>query len=198
MGTTTAQPLSSPSIQTYTGRRFFPLNPRVEDIDPVDVAHALALKCRYTGQCEFFFSVAQHSVLMSDYLASLEFDYVDQRWALMHDASEAYLPDVASPIKDHIQGFREIEDRLLQVIGERFGLPWPKAKFISYVDDMFYWVERRVLLKDVSWRLPPREHADLIRNIIKTVPIVRWTLERAEGEFWDRFQKLFPDDEQPT
>ncbi len=189
---------STPSIQTYTGRQFFPLDPRVEDVHPLDVAHALALKCRYTGQCKFFFSVAQHSVLMSDYLASLECSVVDQRWALMHDASEAYLPDVASPIKDHIQGFREIEDQLLQVIGKRFGLPWPKAKFISYVDDLFYWVERRVLLKGVPWKPVPREHEPLLRRMIEAVPIDRWTLERAEQEFWERFTKLFPGDEQPT
>lgn len=189
---------SSPSIQTYTGRRFFPLDPQVDDVDPLDVAHGLALKCRYTGQCEFFFSVAQHSVLMSDYLASLEYSIVDQRWALMHDASEAYLPDVASPLKSHIHGFRDIEDRLLRVIGERFGLSWPKAKFISYVDDLFYWVERRVLLKDVPWRIPPREHEAQILEMIEAVPIIHWTPERAEQEFWERFTKLFPDDEQPT
>lgn len=181
----------TPSIQTFTGLEFFPLDPKVDQIQPLDIAHALSLKCRYTGHCEFFFSVAQHSCLLSDYVAHLGGSIVDQRWALMHDASEGYLPDVAGPIKRHIPGFVEIEDRLLRAIGDRFELPWPKNPWIADLDRLMYWRERRVLLKDVSWIERQQEKEPVTGEMVDNVPIVHWTPERAKQEFWVRFCYLF-------
>lgn len=182
----------TPSIETFTGREFFPLNPRADNVDPIDIAHALSLKCRYTGHCEFFFSVAQHSVLLSDYMLHQDAPIVDIRWALMHDASEAYLPDVAGPIKRHISGFCEIEDRLLEVIAERFGLPWPKNPYIANLDRLFYWRERMVLLKDVEWISLQQAREEVSEEMISVVPIEEWTPQRAKFEFSARFISLFP------
>lgn len=179
------------SIQTFTGLEFYPLDPKPSNISPLDVAHALSLKCRYTGHCEFFFSVAQHSVLLADWVAHLGGSVVDQRWALMHDASEAYLPDVAGPIKRHIPGFCEIEDRVLRAVAERFHLPWPKNPWITDLDRNFYWRERRVLLKDVDWC---SQDPELVTGeMVDTIPIEHWTPERAKQEFWVMFCHLFGD-----
>ena len=73
-------------IQTYTGRQFWPLDPRIEDIDIHDIAHALSHQCRYSGHCLRFYSVAEHSVLLSHHVAGEH-----MLWALLHDAWEAYL-----------------------------------------------------------------------------------------------------------
>ena len=81
---------SDPFVSTFSGGRFHPLKPRIEEVRIEDIAHALSLKCRYSGQCARFYSVAEHSVLV----AAL----VEPRWqpaALLHDAGEAYLADLA-------------------------------------------------------------------------------------------------------
>jgi hypothetical protein len=104
-------------IQTYTGRQFWPMDPRADEIYIEDVAHALSMACRYAGHCRRFYSVAEHCVLMARQVAPEH-----RLWALLHDASEAYLTDVPRPVKPFLPGYREAEDRLMGAICERFGL----------------------------------------------------------------------------
>lgn len=91
----------SPCIQTYTGRKFWPLDPRPEDVCIEDIAHALSLKCRFGGHCKQFYSVAQHSVLVCNTLNANggRRDPALMMQGLMHDAAEAYLTDIPGPIK---------------------------------------------------------------------------------------------------
>ena len=81
-------------IQTFTGRAFYVLDPRPEDVDIEDIAHALSMQCRFAGHCREFYSVAQHSVTAS-WLVPPE----DALWGLLHDAAEAYVVDLPRPIK---------------------------------------------------------------------------------------------------
>lgn len=110
-------------IQTFTGRRFWPLDPRPEDVAIEDIAHALSLLCRYNGHVRRFYSVGEHSLLLCWYLEKL---YPDDRalqlQALMHDAAEAYLADIPRPVKPLLTGYYAAEARVEQVIQERFGL----------------------------------------------------------------------------
>jgi hypothetical protein len=81
--------------QTFTGRQFWPCDPRPEDVCLEDIAHHLALMCRFGGACRVFYSVAEHSVRV----AELVWDRTngDREAALaglLHDASEAYLVDI--------------------------------------------------------------------------------------------------------
>ena len=106
-------------IQTYTGKMFYPLDPRPEDICIQDITHALSNLCRFTGHCISFYSVLQHSVLVSDHsLPEFKFH------SLLHDASEAYLQDIATPLKrlPEFAAYREAEDRLQRMIFKKFGL----------------------------------------------------------------------------
>lgn len=115
-------------IQTYTGKKFFPLDPDPELICIEDIAHSLAMQCRYNGHTRRFYSVAQHSVI----LASKFFKSHDLRFAaLLHDASEAYLSDVPLPIK-HLPQFtfyREAEDRLQRMIFAKFEVKINRAEW---------------------------------------------------------------------
>src|SRR4051812_31750950 len=90
MGTT----MPEPYIQTYSGTEFWPLSPKAADVKLIDIAHALSNKCRFAGHCREFYSVAQHSVLVSRQLPD-EF----KLWGLLHDAGEAYFADIPNPIK---------------------------------------------------------------------------------------------------
>ncbi len=120
-------------IQTFLGLRFYPLDPRPEDVDARDIAHALANKCRFTGHTRRFYSVAEHSLLVARAF-SRSASPTERLWALLHDAAEAYLPDVARPIKADLIGFQEIEDRVLRCVAQAFELPWPMPPSIAAVD----------------------------------------------------------------
>lgn len=107
-------------IQTYTGGQFWPLDPREDEVRIEDIAHHLSMLCRYTGAVREFYSVAQHSVLVSWIVPERH-----ARDGLCHDFSEAYLIDLPRPIKRSGELGRiylEIEARVDKVIREKLGL----------------------------------------------------------------------------
>lgn len=112
-------------IETFTGKRFRPLAPAIEDICIEDIAHALSNQCRFSGHTWRHFSVAQHSINVCAYLRDQGFSETVQLWGLLHDASEAYLVDLPSPLKHQPEflPYRQAEARLMKAICERFGLP---------------------------------------------------------------------------
>jgi hypothetical protein len=135
-------------IQTYTGKQFWPLDPRAEDIELEDIAHALSNQCRFSGHTEKFYSVAEHSVntcaVAGEYLKCLT---DERKWALLHDASEAYLVDVPRPVKWFLPQYREAEEVLQRAVAERFGLEWPIPEDVHHADNVMLATEARALLK---------------------------------------------------
>lgn len=108
-------------MMTASGRQFWPLDPRAEDIDIADIASGLAHQGRYNGHTRHFYSVAQHCALLADhFVARNELAYA--KWALLHDAAEAYVGDIIRPLKPYLPGFVEIERRIELAIAERFEL----------------------------------------------------------------------------
>jgi hypothetical protein len=141
-------------IQTYTGKKFYPLDPRPEDICIEDIAHALALTCRYNGHCKFFYSVAEHSV-RSISTTDLLPELAEQRWLLMHDAAEAYIGDVPRPIKPMLSEFKEIENYILKVIGFKFQLGNIPHNKIERADRILLSTEKRdVMVSGTEWFIP--------------------------------------------
>lgn len=130
-------------IQTYTNKAF-----DYESFDPdavciEDIAHALSQLCRFTGHTRKFYSVAEHCFRVSRAVLpgfALE--------GLMHDASEAYLMDVAAPLKhmSWMEGYRECERRWERVIAKKYGLvfPWPES--VKTADMRMLMTEARDLL----------------------------------------------------
>lgn len=110
-------------LQTYTGKAFFPFDPRPEDIDIEDIAHALSHQCRYGGHTSRFYSVAEHCVILS---TKVEPQYALA--ALMHDCAEAYLVDIPRPVKYSLVGYKELEVLVEKAIAAKFNLqyPWPE------------------------------------------------------------------------
>lgn len=98
-------------MQTRSGKMFYALDPRPEDICIGDISHALSLLCRFGGHCNEFYSVAQHSVHVAEMLP-----HHLKLSGLLHDATEAYLVDVPRPIKKALTNYSTIEDRLAEVI----------------------------------------------------------------------------------
>lgn len=135
--------MSGDWINTYTGRKFYPLAPRVEDIHIVDIARALSMQCRFTGHVRQFYSVAQHSIAVARHVP-----VADQLWALLHDAPEAYLIDLARPVKQQpaMAGYRRAEARLMAAVCQRFGLPpWMPAS-VALADNRMLMTEAHALM----------------------------------------------------
>lgn len=111
--------MSSSTIGTFSGLRVDPLNLQPEDIHIVDIAHSLSMQCRFGGHVSEFYSVAQHCVNVS-YAVPEE----DALWGLLHDASEAYLKDIPSPLKKTamFEGYRKLEASVQEKIAEAFEL----------------------------------------------------------------------------
>ena len=105
-------------MQMNSGVAFWPLDPRPSEILIEDIAHSLALLCRFGGHCRRFYSVAEHSILVSRLCEPQH-----RLWGLLHDASEAYVVDVPRPLKRCLPGYRAIEDRVQHAIAARFELP---------------------------------------------------------------------------
>lgn len=166
-------------IMTHTGRKIYPLSPGLSMIHIEDIAHGLSMKCRFNGQCSSFYSVAQHSIMVS-----VEAHCHCKLEALFHDAAEAYLPDVSRPIKSSLKGFHEIENNLLSVIFEKFKLDINLMSDVKEIDDRMCITEGTQLMPDTSdWQMNHIAPFD-----IELVPM---SPDRAKQAFLNRARMLF-------
>lgn len=168
-----------PWIETFTGKQFHFLDPSDEQIDIRDIAHSLAFTCRYTGHSRRFYSVAEHSVLVS-YLA------VDPLAGLLHDASEAYITDIASPIKPHLANYKELEDKIMDKIAAKFGFDYPLDPDIKDCDSTQLKTEAKHLLRSGGY---PWAHLYPTRRPHGITPNC-WSPEEAERKFLERFEEV--------
>lgn len=112
------------TILTSTGVLIDLENPSPEDINLTDISHGLAFTCRYGAQSKHFCSVAQHSIHVLEYVRHHAQDDLNvHRWALLHDAAEAYLSDVPTPLKKILPRYQELEHNMMRAILERFDIP---------------------------------------------------------------------------
>lgn len=168
-------------IQTYSGVIFYPLDPRPEEIRIEDIAHSLSLLCRFAGHCREFYSVAQHSVLVS---AQLPADL--KLWGLLHDASEAYLVDLPRPLKHFSELGRhycEIEARLMRVICWKFGLPEIRPAEVQRMDMVLLVTEKRDLFS-----AEPKPWEDTEEPLARRIS--PWSSRAVEKRFLREFGRL--------
>lgn len=165
-------------IQTYTGKKFFPLDPNFDDICIEDIAHSLSNQCRFSGHVKEFYSVAQHCVLVS-YLTE------DNLPGLMHDSSEAYLVDIPKPLKDsgEFESYKKYELNLQTMIYIKYCNLQLEPVSVKMADMIMLSTEASQLLNEL--------HPEFI---LPTIPleykIEPWAPKEAERLFLDRFKEL--------
>jgi hypothetical protein len=164
-------------MQTVSGRQFWPLDPRPEEIHIEDIAHALSQLCRYGGHCNRFYSVAEHCVHVSRAAP----DHLKMQ-ALLHDASEAYLSDVIRPIKSHLANYLTVEAELERAIATRFDLAWPHPPEVKRLDTAILADER-----DQAMAKPPVPWPQTTEPPLG-VALLFWTPQRARDEFMWAFR----------
>lgn len=167
-------------ITTYSGKKFYPMDPRPEDIDTFDIAQSLARLCRFNGHCTTFYSVAQHCVLVS-----LMCDPKDALWGLIHDASEAYVGDIPTPIKrlPEFAFYREAEDKVQNLICDCFNLPYEKPVSVSLADKRILATEARdlTMTEGRNWTTAYDPY---------DIHIKPWTPEHATIKYISRLHEL--------
>ena len=158
-----------PKIMLRSGAWFDFLVPSSCEFTIEDIAHGLANICRYSGQCTRFYSVAEHSVLVSQVVKGYELE------ALLHDAAEAFLGDITRPLKQLLPEYKRIEAEVEAAIFERFGLRVPLSPAIKHAD-------LRVLAAEQLQIMPPGTADWAAEMGVQPAPVVVKHLEPVEAE----------------
>jgi hypothetical protein len=173
-----------PWMQLKSGLPFFFDEPHPGDIRIDDIAHALSMLCRFGGHCNTFYSVAEHSVLVSQ--------VVPQEFALqglLHDATEAYIVDVPRPLKRLLPEYKTYEGKVWRCIADCFALP-------HELDDSVHVADNAVLLRerDVLLGKPPIDWGWSRDVVPANVHILAHSPAAARARFKDRFIEIITRD----
>jgi uncharacterized protein len=179
-------PAPGPYLQTVSGRWVNPFDPDPDQLDPGDIARALANQCRFGGHSRVFYSVAQHSVVVSRLVEERGGDAEDAFAALMHDASEAYLGDMPHPLKHRSPlgaAFKTAEDHVERAIRERFRIK-PDVPEIKRADRALLATERRAFSAE-TWHWPELEGVEPL-----AMELTAWSPDAAAEAFAARYAEL--------
>ena len=175
--------VSTSEFVTFTGREFRILDFCTRDVRLEDIAHGLSNVCRYGGQCRSFYSVAEHSILVSRMIEHFSSILGMTQSGLMHDGSEAYLVDLPTPVKVLCPGYKLLEDQFERAIFDAFGLSFGfKSPVVKECDYRMYLRERSILMPGKE-KIEPSELDELL-------PIQCLSPEQAKRAFLERAEEL--------
>lgn len=147
-------------IRTRSGIYIDPFNPKLEEIDIEDIAHSLSMIPRFGGHTFRHYSVAQHSIWVSTHCSpenALE--------GLIHDATEAYLIDIPTPIKYRLPDYKSLEEIMMKAVYEKYGLQYPVHQEVKHWDRAALEYEwHNCVLEDKAKCLSPEDAKSLFLN----------------------------------
>lgn len=180
-------------MQTYSGGKYWPLSPRAEDVMIADIAIGLARECRYGKQSTRFYSVAEHSVIVSLLVEEIEPAFA--REALLHDCDEGMLPDMPRPVKHdpemNLEGFRACGKLFQCAAFERFHIRATEESHgvIDTIDKRLVVDEVRAVMRDPAMYLERHQKVQPIGCMIGCL-----STDDALTLFLSRFAELFPEE----
>lgn len=170
------------TILTASGQHFDLQHPEASPINILTIAHALSHLCRFTGHCREFYSVAQHSLMVSF--------LVDPQHALaglLHDAAEAYVGDVSAPLKQLLPDYQAVERQVEAAVLQHFGLAPELPGCVKAADLVMLATEQRDLMSHAHraevWT-SLRGVDPLLDTLVPMHPVV------ARRAFLERFAQL--------
>lgn len=185
------------AIPLLSGARLDLADPDCSVIALIDIAAGLR-QPRFTAQTRDFYTIAQHSLLVLRLVGPIARKIGGQkglqlrRCALMHDAAEAFIHDITTPLKRQLADYRAIEARLETRLQRRFGFEFTpyRRDAVKLADLQALAIEQRDLLgREDPWPILDRIDRDQLRS----VKITRvWSVDEAQGRFLEAFEDLFP------
>lgn len=172
-------------IETFTGQQFYILDARLGEIDPRDPLHALCMLCRFGGHTKHFYSVAQHSLIVWQYLRDNGYGLYIQLLGLIHDFTEGYMVDLPRPIKGIFPEYGEAEDNLFNTILAALKIKEPTKHewdIIKNADNTVLFHEANVLNMNKNKWAP---EVTLLYGIEEELP------SKVKVKFTDTFNKLY-------
>ena len=167
-----------------SGTKLHFMNPDVSEIHINDIANALSKNCRFNGQINRFYSVAEHSVLLADYVYQNTGNNHDAFTMLLHDASEAYICDMPRPIKAVLPDYIELEEKITNCINKRFGIS-ELTGHLKFLDENVVRVEAENLFDVVP---------DWVQYYVALdIELQCWDHETAQTKFLEAFNKYSED-----
>jgi uncharacterized protein len=172
-------------VQTRFGRAVDLAEPEPATIAIEDIAYALARQARFNGHAKGVYSVAQHSVLVAEHCPTML-----QLAGLLHDAAEAFVGDMTSPMKEVSPGlaheFSLVEARVVAAIAGKFGVALRDfdAPAVKLADLQALATEKRDLMSECvrKWKpLPAPWHERIL---------ICWAPQVAESKFLELFETL--------
>lgn len=172
-------------IRTRSGRYLDFANPSPEDISLEDIAVALSRAPRFSGHTREFYSVAQHSLYVGRLMTR------NRLKGYLHDGSEAYLADVATPAKQLIPEYYVLEEKVMGAIAERFSLDkgFQHSREVKMADVAMLFYERDVLIgTDIRWTIEDQHPGGTIYDHFPDWK--PWSSEVAASKFYDEVSSL--------
>ncbi|MDD6401671.1 MAG: phosphohydrolase [Lachnospiraceae bacterium] len=172
-------------IITYCKKKFYPLEPVIEDIMIEDIAHSLSMLCRANGHYDSFYSVGAHCINCYEEAVARRESARIKMACLLHDAAEAYISDVTRPVKKNISNYADIEEKLLNMIYEKFlGSPLNEyeEKVVKMIDDAMLYYE--------FYEFTAIKLEDDLPYVCATPDFYRGTMKQVEKEYLDIFNNI--------
>lgn len=176
-------------ITTYTGKHFDPVNPDMTQVDIQDIAHALSMICRGNGHVNTFFSVGQHCINAAKEAIERGYSQRVILACLLHDACECYMSDVPRPLKTSMPEYVYIENKLLELIYEKFlgsNLTPEETAMVKQIDNDLLYYDLKELLGEISSESSPKLSIELNYQLI---PFAR--VEQTYLDIYHQYKLIF-------
>lgn len=181
-------------ICTSSGTIFYPFDPQRDHVHINDIAHSLSMKCRWNGHCHYFYSVAQHCLEVAEFVKLWGGTPEQQLQGLMHDAAEAYCVDMPTPLKAGFPDFIKVENRISEVIGERYHYDPIMDPLVHKADKVALYIEARNLFDNIQpWASVEEIPEDMVDYVLGAVFPKPMSSYHAKYEFIRKFHKLSDD-----
>lgn len=173
-------------IITYSGKVIDPFNIKSDDICIEDIAHGLSLLCRYSGQCNKFYSVAEHCIIMATYPGFRKYHPLA---LLLHDAVEAYIGDIIRPIKQKLPVYKQFENNFMFAVAYKFSLMPSVFATVKESDNI-------MLATEAFWMMPDKifivkKKYGISKSMVDiSIPFYYFNPPEAEEQFLNVFRKL--------